>query len=385
MTARLLRGSRDKRIEEWGLDRNPAFGRVVAPQTILRAVIEDLVREDYLRLKRNPDAQGPVLNLTERGKRVAEATSLDALPPASGPAAPAGPQVPKVPPELLVRRAALQCVESLRKPMGVSRVAEIITGSGAQWIRQAGADRLAMFGAAKTTQENAKKIIYAMTREGMLHRDTKAEYPVLELTTAGRKELRRLEEAAAQAKLQPPAPPPATPAAARRVAGEPVRPAPLPEEAGPNPHPAHPAGSPAAELDRYIGRMLVADREQAEAIVAALRLYHPAEVAARLEAEFRESSEVRVQSRAVWAAGELCGEHALAFLVRSARSETGNVRRLAASALGKVGAAARLAGIARSACAVQARAALAALLTDTAPQVAEYAEKALARFADPSA
>ena len=384
MTARLLRGSRDKRIEEWGLDRNPAFGRVVAPQTIIRAVIEDLVREDYLRLKRNPDAQGPVLILTEHGKKVAEATSLDALPPASGPAAPAGPQGPKVSPDLLVRRAALQCVESLRKPMGVSKVAEIITGSGAQWVRQAGADRLAMFGAAKTTQENAKKIIYTLTKEGLLHRDAKAEYPVLELTAAGRKELQRLEESATQAKLQPPAQLPAASAAARPVAKEPVRPAPLPEEAGVNSHPAPPHRSPADDLDRDLSRMLTADRDEAQAIVERLRLYHPAEIAARLEAKFRESADVRVQSRAVWAAGELCGEHALAFLVRCTRSETDNVRRLAASALGKVAAAARLAGIARGETLVQARAALTALLHDPAIQAAQYAAKALAQFTDPS-
>jgi HEAT repeat protein len=130
--------------------------------------------------------------------------------------------------------------------------------------------------------------------------------------------------------------------------------------------------------------MLTADRDEAQAIVECLRLYHPGEIAARLEARFRESEDVRVRSRAVWAAGELCGEHALAFLVRCTGSETDNVRRLAASALGKVADAARLAGVAHNEALAQARAALTALLNDPAPQAAQYAAKALARFTDPS-
>jgi len=133
-------------------------------------------------------------------------------------------------------------------------------------------------------------------------------------------------------------------------------------------------------MDHLVRRMLIADRDEAQPLVEHLRAYHPAGVAARLEAAFNASDDVRVRSRAVWAAGELGGEAALAFLVRCAQSETVNVRRLAASALGKVAASARLAGIARQEAIVAARRVLTALAGDAAPQVAQYARKSLQQF-----
>jgi hypothetical protein len=133
-------------------------------------------------------------------------------------------------------------------------------------------------------------------------------------------------------------------------------------------------------MERCIRHMLIADRDEAQALVDHLRIYHPAQVAARLEAAFSGSDDVRVQSRAVWAAGELCGESALAFLVRCARSEVVNVRRLAASALGKVAASSRLAGIARREALVVAQQVLTVLAADAAPQVAQYARKSLTQF-----
>ncbi|MCX5685505.1 MAG: hypothetical protein NT049_17755, partial [Planctomycetota bacterium] len=263
-------------------------------------------------------------------------------------------------------------------------------------------DRNPAYGAVRANQHDVKKVHADLNRSGHLKRGGDRTRPVLELTARG-------EEAAGKAESLPFAPPPtfgeeeparrvsrpaaretgddATAAATFREEEPPTMPgpartaapAPARAAAAPPPQTVH---SPAADLDRFIGRMLVADREEAQTLVDGLRLYHPAEIAARLEARYRESAEVRVQSRAVWAAGELCGEHALVFLIRSAGSDEGNVRRLTASALGKVAASARLAGVGRNEALLQARACLTALLHDAAPQVAEYAEKALARFGD---
>ena len=80
--------------------------------------------------------------------------------------------------------------------------------------------------------------------------------------------------------------------------------------------------------------------------------------------------------------GELCGEQGLAFLVECLGAEEPNVRRLAASAVGKVVAAAREAGDAGREAFREARRALGALAADPAPQVRQYAEKALGQFAD---
>ena len=130
---------------------------------------------------------------------------------------------------------------------------------------------------------------------------------------------------------------------------------------------------------------MVAAREEARTCVEELRLYHPREIALRLGARFDAADTETEQSRAVWAAGELCGEYGLALLVRCARHPTQNVRRLAASALGKVVAGARVGSTARREALVQAREALVALKADAVPQVRQYAEKALDEFPRPPA
>ncbi|MCX5656095.1 MAG: RQC domain-containing protein [Planctomycetota bacterium] len=265
----------------------------------------------------------------------------------------------------------LVCIRNLRFPLGAGRTAQVVTGSREKDILDWRLDRNPAYGTVRARQEKVKEVIETLLRRGYLKRAGDRTRPVLELTHRG-------EDAAEQAELQPA---PTPPAAEYREAKQPTAATHTRADA---PAPAPVASSPSADLDGYVGRMLVADRDEAQAIVERLRLYHPGEIAARLEAKFRECGDVRVQSRAVWAAGELCGEHALAFLVRCTRSETDNVRRLAASALGKVAAAARLAGVARGETLIQAREALTALLHDPAPQAAQYAAKALAQFADPS-
>jgi ATP-dependent DNA helicase RecQ len=277
-----------------------------------------------------------------------------------------------------IAAAVLTCIHHLRFPLGIGRIAQVVTGSREKDIVQWRLDRNPAYGTVRAQQDVVKKVIEDLLRGGYLKRAGDRTRPVLELTKRG-------ESAAEQAESQPAAQSPGEtemPAvrADHRQEMPPAATAPARTDAAALPTAA---SSPTADLDRCVSRMLIADRDEAEALVTCLRLYHPAEIAARLEARFRQSDDVREQSRAVWAAGELCGEHALVFLVRCARSEADNVRRLAASALGKVGAAARLAGVARSEAAVQARAALTALLQDSASQVSQYAEKALTRFADP--
>jgi HEAT repeat protein len=193
---------------------------------------------------------------------------------------------------------------------------------------------------------------------------------VLELTDAGQMELKRLREASQTEESSPQNCPESLAPHATLQAADDVHPA-MDDQFSP---------SPAADLDRLVTRMLLADREEAQALVESLRLYHPAEVAARLAARFDASGDVRERSRAAWAAGELCGQHGLALLARCTRSETPNVRRLAASALGKVAGGARTAAIAHREGLTLARQALEALVHDAAPQVRQYAEKALAEF-----
>jgi hypothetical protein len=340
-----------------------------------------------------------------------------------------------------IAAAALVCVRHLRFPLGISRTAQVLTGSRDKDIIDWRLDRNPAYGTVRARQDGVKQVIEAMLRDGYLKRAGDRTRPVLGLTKRGEKAADEAEEAhaasppaAARRRETPPppdgttqpgtlrggspAPPrgehaPAPPCAAghtlrggspdpprgehapapasaagqetRRAKAREAAPAPALPEAAPAhaaPSPAAHAPAPGGDLDRLVSRMLIADRDEAQALVEHLRLYHPAAMAARLEAAFNASDDVRIQSRAVWAAGELCGENALAFLLCCGRSDVANVRRLAASALGKVAASSRLAGIARQEAIVAARQVLTALAADAAPQVAQYARKSLAQFSD---
>jgi hypothetical protein len=142
--------------------------------------------------------------------------------------------------------------------------------------------------------------------------------------------------------------------------------------------PPSPRATPAGALDLAIGELLGCDRDRAQVLVAELRLYHPRGIAQRIDLLYAGLDAVRPKARAVWAAGELCGAHGVEFLVRCAASPEFEVRRLAASALGKALAAVHDETTARASVLESARESLKRLLTDANPQVAQYAAKALA-------
>jgi hypothetical protein len=216
-------------------------------------------------------------------------------------------------------------------------------------------------------RDQLQDVIASMLKEGLFRREDQGGFPVLTLTEAGRQEMERLRPATAPA----PMPAPHVPEV------------PVPQEQAPPAQAAHvPAATPPAagasqELDRLIAALLVCEREQAKGLVEELRLFHPQAIGARLAARCEAAQTVREKARAVWAAGELCERHGLAFLTQCAQSGEYEVRRLAASALGK---AARMAGTAHAQDLAAARAALVKLLEDPAPQVRQYAQSALEQF-----
>jgi RecQ family ATP-dependent DNA helicase len=322
----------------------------------------------------------------ERGRKATSGSSA-APPPAAGEQAKSGDVLVKQP---HIAPAVLICIRHLRFPVGAGRVAQILTGSRDKNIIAWRLNQSPAYGRAQTKQEVIKRIVEEMIAQGYLKREGEAERPVLALTPRGKAAADLIEkEEAAQAGVP----------AAPRGGGRPTPPLPghvpgkgdnmpsekraghatLDDQTVPE-SPATPSSvDPAAALDALVQRMLVADQEEAKRIVEDLRLYHPRALATRLTARYAASGDLREQSRAAWALGELCGEYALEFLINCTRAEAPNVRRIAASALGKVGASIvshehRQAELAR------ARQALAALAADPAPQVREYAEKALAQF-----
>jgi len=295
-----------------------------------------------------------VLALTEQGYEAVEAIDLGAF-AAAAPKAPAAAEEARsgATGEASVRLAALRLVHGLRTAVGVGKVAEAITGSRAEWVQRLGADQLEAYGAVSVKRAHAENVVRAMIGEGLLAQDLGTGYPTLHLTDAGEIELVRLEQAA-----------PPTAAGAQET----------PETARPV------SDALAAALDELLGELLGCDPERAKALVERLRVYHPRELVARLASRYHAAGEVRQRSRAVWAVGELGGHYGLAFLVQCARSDQDNVRRLAASALGKVLPAAAHAAASLAEELHQAEEALAALKGDPAPQVRQYAEKALSVF-----
>jgi len=126
--------------------------------------------------------------------------------------------------------------------------------------------------------------------------------------------------------------------------------------------------------------LLSAEPDRAKALVPELRLFHPREIASWLEKEFQTADSARAKARCVWAAGELGGRFSLAFLAGIADSPESELRRLSASALGKAARAIRAEDQSLSEALESARQALLALQNDPAPQVRQYAEKALLEF-----
>ncbi len=274
-------------------------------------------------------------------------------------------------------RLALECVAALRFPLGVTMVAKVLTGSREKNVYKWDLHRNPAYAALHARQDEAKGLLRRMLEDGYLAQEGERGRPVLALSPLG-------EETLEQADQATPAPGSLPPMETRRPTAS-RSPGRVSESGAaqaetPPPPPPVPAEGPAAAIAGLIDGMLGADREGAQERVDALRHYHPALIAQRLGAHFDSNGDPRALARIAWAAGELCGEHGLALLARAADSEIVHVRRLAASALGKVARSVRIASTARQQALVLAKESLERLTTDHAPQVRQYAEKALGEF-----
>ena len=207
-----------------------------------------------------------------------------------------------------------------------------------------------------------RDIVHALIDEGELEQTQSAVGPIVHITPAG-------EEA-----LDGPARPPepldfVEPEPQEAEAPEPFGlPAPPPE---PAPH---------LILGRLLDELLECDPERAKTLADGIAVFHPRKIAAGLAARYDAASTSRQRARVAWAAGELCGHDGLPLLIRCAKGGVANVRRLAASAMGKVFASARTHAARRREDLLKAQQALAALQQDPAPQVREYAEKAISEL-----
>ena len=363
--AQVVSGSRSLKLIEWGLDENPAYGRVTAKLDEVKGVVDRLLNEGYLEHQGERDR--PVLGLTALGEEAAGGIDLDALARRPARAAEQAPDEPRASEEGAIRLAALQCVAGLRTRIGIGKVADAITGSKAEWVHRLGADELIAYGAVSVKRARAEEIIRSMVQEKLFKQDMRTGYPVLDLTPAGQRELERVVNAADELE-----------AIDEPDAG--AAPVPQPTHSDLDGGPASKMEEVTARFDWMLDTLLVCSPEEARELVGLLKLFHPKELAARLAARYGSRKGVRERSRAVWAVGELCGEFGLPFLIRWLRTDDDSVRCLAASAIGKVVGAADRQGRDIREQLRQAHEALVALKGDPAPQVRQYAAKALDEF-----
>ncbi len=358
--AEILTGARNKDLIKWELQRNPVYGLLRVSRDLVKKVIDDLVTEGYLRL--TGESGRPVLVLTKLGREKASTMSVDDF--RTRKSQEPDPRRPRhTTNDEDIVAAVLKCVAAFDRPRGVTSVIEVLTGSKAKWIEPAGAGKLDVYGCLDISRERIRMVIDSMLEEGLLRKGGSDRYPVLGLTDAGqepperqRGEAERAISENSDAEEQEDVQPEAAPSDARATdnAGE--------------------------LLDQAIGKLLHAAPDQAKEMLPKLRLFHPKEIAQCLFRSFHTCTDNRVRARVVWTLGELCGQYALNFLIGCASSEATDIRRLAASAIGKV---------VRSVCSdtrsiapdvKRAKEALIQLTDDPATQVSQYARESLREF-----
>ncbi len=348
--AEVVTGSKNKQIMEWKLFDNPFYNRVNSKRDQVVKVINRLLEERYLQTGR--DREKPTLSLTAKGKRAA----VDVRPedfPVDEPS-PQKDRAPVTASVLGLREAALSCISALATPLGATKVAAILTGSQASWLRDAGLADLPEHGSIDLPRDKVRDELYAMEKEGLIRKYGSSRYPVLVLTKTGEQELIKL----------------------RNSTDEPE------ESRGDSKNVGHPSAPELPDLshqaDESLAELIRTDAEQAKQMLAYLSHLHPRLLADKLEMIYSRSKEQRERARAVWAVGELCSFYGFDFLLRCAVSEEANIRRLSASALGKAVSAAVQDTGKVPADLERVRESLTSLAEDSAAQVRQYAKKSLA-------
>lgn len=211
--AEVVTGSTCKEILEWGLDRNPAYGTVSMKQDHVKGVIETLIDGNYI--EQEIKSGFPVLGLTERGKEEAAAVTLDDL---RSLVAGAGGKVPRgrasgrhsagpdrtADEEAMgtsttdeIRLEVLGCVDSMPFPIGVVKIAAVLTGTRAAWTSGNGITELAAYDSLNATQEHVRDVIKSMFSEGLITQEGSYR-PTVGLTKKGREKLNCQNESTKQ-------------------------------------------------------------------------------------------------------------------------------------------------------------------------------------------
>ncbi|MBN1288444.1 MAG: RecQ family zinc-binding domain-containing protein, partial [Actinobacteria bacterium] len=356
--ADVVTGSRNKQIIEWGLDRNPAYGLVDANRAEVKEVIENLMNSGYIEV--TGDSHLPVLRLTERGKKAALEFNPEDYDRRTMSEAGASRKPDRSSSGEEIRVAVLKCVETVPYLIGTSKIAGVLTGSRAKWIKQSGVGDLEVYGGVNATQDDVKEIILEMIDDHSLQQKGSTLYPVLAITEKGRAKLKGEPKPGPEGKT--------VKEAARVSSG-------IEEYARVCCSP-----KPVTPLEALAGELLVARPEKAREMLPDVRKHKPAEIMDALINCSNDPECHGTRPRLIWCVGELCGGYGVDFLLDNLSSESSAIRKLTASALGKTGTGMKTGTGKDPLMMRKARQALEVLARDPNRQVREYAEKALKRF-----
>jgi ATP-dependent DNA helicase RecQ len=291
--AQVVTGSKSQSLKSMGVENNPAYDCVHAGQEDARAVIADLIREGYL--AQTGDRERPVLALTSKGGQAAKKADLDAF---------TGTETKECKDPEEVQKSVLECVAGLPTAVGARKIAAVLTGSKAKWIRPMGADRIDAYGSQSESQDWIAEFIGEMIRDGLLYKGGSAKYPVINMTRAGQ---RRLDGMSAQAPSRE---------GSRGMGAE--------------------SKDPARLLEQMVTELGTVSREEAMDLADRLTFFKPDKVVEELTQAFDRAEGDPLRARFVWAAGEVGGLTAVPFLLQASRSPDPLVRMSTARALGVV-------------------------------------------------
>lgn len=353
--AQIVTGSRDADILQWEADKNPAYGIVFDSQFIVKDTIDNMIREGLI--QRVPNSEYQVFELTQRGTQIADSIQLDKLladsltRKASGVRTEVRPKkyaTGAIANEDNIRLAALKCISEIHEPIGVHKAAAILTGSKAKWIIPSGADKLDVYDTFDVTQEHAREAIIAAREKGYFRTIKIDNYPFLELTEKGQIALSEVDGS--------------------EVDGGKEQTIDNIIDSG-----------DCKEPEKIIQKLMKADFQEAKELLKELDCINPEVVYNTIMSILNKTHNHKTHARLVWAVGELCGSLGLPFLIESASSENYNIRRLTASAIGKV-----VSSIQSDDYDIEdinnAKQALLRLSDSPEPQVRQYAKKSLKQF-----
>ena len=189
--ASIVTGELDNEMASWDMDKNPAYATLSVRSLHLKILLEELLQEGYLDYP--PNGQRSTLQISSRGLKIADSIKPENLNRDLLRKLKFKKSQGIIEKEKSIRQYTLKCIDQIPSPLGLYRIAEILTGSKAKWIPPMGVDKLPVYNSILETQETVREVIFSMVDENFLQKTDTDDYPVLELMQNGMDELKKIQ------------------------------------------------------------------------------------------------------------------------------------------------------------------------------------------------